>query len=96
MTFNRIMLEAIWGVCCNDATAPSEITRFLSDNFIQLELIRPEDVELFERKVEDTLAMLKQSRMLAVEYYCDGEFHVIATSKFDDLLGYNLKEVQQC
>lgn len=96
MTLNKIMLEAIFGACCNEATAPSHITRFVSDNFKQLKLIQPEDVELFERKVKDTITRLKQTRMLAVEYYCDGEFHVIATDNFADSLGYDFKEVQTC
>lgn len=96
MTLNKIILEAIFGVCCNEATALSYITRFLIDNFVQLKLIQPEDVEVFERKVKDTITMLKQTRMLAVEYYCDGEFHVIATDNFTDLLGYNLDEVKLC
>jgi len=94
MTLNKIMLEAIFGACCNGATAPSYITRFISDNFIQLKLIQPEDVEALETKVKETITMLKQTRMLAVEYYCDGEFHVIATDNFADLLGYNFKEAE--
>jgi len=94
MSFNKVMLEAIFGVCCNEATAPSYITRFLSENFEQLNLINPDDIEVFHEKVKDTIRMLKQSRLLDVEYYCNGEFHVIATNEFADLLGYNFDEVR--
>lgn len=91
---NRIMLEAIFGVCCNEATAPSYLTRSISDAFMQLNLIQPEDVGAFESRIKNTITMLKQTRMLTVEYYCDGEFHVIATDNFADLLDYNFREVQ--
>lgn len=91
MTLNKIMLEAIFGVCCNEATAPSYITRFISESFEQLNLIDPEDVDVLDEKVKNTITMLKQTRMLAVEYYCDGEFHVIATNNFAHLLGYDME-----
>lgn len=95
LNLDTVILEAIFGACCNEATAPSSVKEFICDAFVKGGYVAPECVDRLERILDDTIKQLKKDRFVYVEYYESGEFHFIATNKFAKALHYDFDEVRR-
>ena len=88
LKLERIILEAIFGACCNTPRSPSYIKGFVLDGLLKGGYVEDSDVPHLKDSIDETILHLRRDNSLSTEYYLQGEFHVLATDKFAQALGY--------
>ena len=91
-----IIIDAIYGLCCNEPQSPSYITNFICENFIKAKYISPDELHFLIFEIDKTIKYLRQHHMLVNEYYMQDEFHFKTSTKFDKVLNYTFEGDETC
>ena len=89
--YNRTILEAIYGFCCNDIEKLNSIKSFICREFINGGLVLAEDKELLSSEVDRTIKFLRRIDCLRLVFFEGDEPCFEVTNKFDELLGYRME-----
>lgn len=84
----KMIFDAIYGICCNDAQSLSYITNFICENFIKAKYISPDELHFLLFDINNAIHYLKQQNMLVNDYYMQGEFYMKSSHKFAKALNY--------
>ena len=85
----KIILEAIYGICCDDGKEITDIKEFICREFSNGGIC--DDIVLLSFKIDKIIKCLREKRCLDVEYFMGDEPHLITTSKYEKLLGYSME-----
>lgn len=91
-----IIIDAIYGLCCNEAQKQSYIETFICENFLRANYVRPDELHFLTHEIDKTIQYLKQHQMLVNEYYMQDEFHLKTSKKYDELLNYTIEGESVC
>ena len=87
------LLEAIYGVSCNNPVSPSIIKAFVLANCTDLKgfILNKEKVDEVTNLLDDIINELKANGYVKDEFYHKGEFYFKATDEFAEFLGYDFE-----
>lgn len=88
MNTEKIMLDAIFGACCNNPRSLSYIKYFVADGLIKGGYVEDMELDKLHDHIDETILQLRRDGLLTTTYHQQGEFHVRATDKFIELLNY--------
>jgi len=90
-SIEKIILEAIYGFCCNDIEGLTKIKSFVLTEFVKLGIVLAEDVELLSSAIDDIIQCLRKNRYLYLVFFDGDDPCFVTTKEFSELLGYTIE-----